>query len=63
MRAMKQAGASEQREAALMQQRKINRRPLASREDIRAAAIAVANGWNLPPVTGRSCFQLAMHPD
>lgn len=54
MRAMKQAAAVQQREAGLMQQRKAWRQPLASRDDIRAAALAVANGWALPPVTGKS---------
>lgn len=57
MRAIKQAGAAEQRETALMQQRKSFRQPLASREDLRAAAVAVANGWALPPVTGQCCCQ------
>lgn len=54
MRAMKQAAAVQQREAGLMQQRKAWRQPLVSRDDIRAAAMAVANGWALPPVTGES---------
>lgn len=47
MLAIKQALATEQREKGLTQQRKANRAPLASKEDLRAAAAAVANGWML----------------
>ena len=52
MRAIRQASATEQREKALTQQRKANRLPLASKEDVRAAAAAVANGWMLPQGPG-----------
>ena len=52
MRAIKQASATEQRQKALTQQRKANRVPLASKEDLRAAAAAVANGWMLQQSSG-----------
>ncbi len=52
MRAIKQASVLEQREKALTQQRKSHRLPLASKEDLRAAAAAVANGWLLHQSTG-----------
>ena len=52
MRAIKQASATEQREKVLTQQRKANRLPLACKEDLRAAAAAVANGWMLPQGPG-----------
>ncbi|KAL3133292.1 hypothetical protein ABBQ38_007172 [Trebouxia sp. C0009 RCD-2024] len=54
MRAIKQASATEQREKALTVQRKANRAPLASKEDMRAAAAAIANGWMLPQAPGKS---------
>ena len=60
MRAIKLAAGTEQREAALMQQRKTYRQPLTSREDIRAAALAVANGWALPPITGQPVAHLVL---
>ena len=52
MRAIQQASAIEQREKALTQQRKANRMPLACKEDLRAAAAAVANGWMVPQGPG-----------
>ncbi len=52
MKAIKQASVIEQREKALTQQRKSHRLPLASKEDLRAAAAAVANGWLLHQSTG-----------
>ena len=54
LRAIKQAAATEQHEKALTQQRKANRAPLTSKEDLRAAAAAVANGWMLPQSPGPS---------
>ncbi|KAA6419827.1 MAG: putative exocyst complex component 6-like [Trebouxia sp. A1-2] len=53
MKAIKQASVIEQREKALTQQRKSHRLPLASKEDLRAAAAAVANGWLLHQSTGK----------
>lgn len=55
LRAIKEAAATEQHEKALTQQRKANRAPLSSKEDVRAAAAAVANGWMLPQNPG-ACF-------
>ncbi len=52
MKAIKQASVIEQREKALTQQRKSHRLPLANKEDLRAAAAAVANGWLLHQSTG-----------
>ena len=52
MKAIKQASVIEQQEKALTQQRKSHRLPLASKEDLRAAAAAVANGWLLHQSTG-----------
>ena len=52
MKAIKQASVIEQREKALTQQRKSHRLPLANKEDLRAAAAAVANGWLLHQITG-----------
>jgi hypothetical protein len=61
MKAIKQASVIEQREKALTQQRKSHRLPLTSKEDLRAAAAAVANGWLLHQSTGSFCYCLAVH--
>ena len=53
MKAIKQASVAEQREKALTLQRKSNRLPLSSKEDLRAAAAATANTWLLPQATGK----------
>ena len=58
MKAIKQASVIEQREKALTQQRKSHRLPLASKEDLRAAAAAVANGWLLHQGTGTCAIVL-----
>ena len=61
LKAIKQASVLEQRERALTQQRKSHRVPLASKEDLRAAAAAVANGWLLPHATGQLCSPTAWY--
>ena len=49
--AIQQAAVTEQTENELVQQRKSNRTPLANKDDLRAAAAAIANGWLLPQGT------------
>lgn len=56
MKAIKQSSVTKQREKALTQQRKSNRMPLAGKDDLRAAAAAVANGWMLPQGAGVLSF-------
>ena len=52
-KAIKQAAVIDQREKELTRQRKAHRMPLASRDELRAAAAAVANGWMLPQGLGK----------